>query len=246
MSAANFNNMSVQYLEAVNSFEQDLFTPFVYGAGSFVATKDGTNASQLDVTAGVAFLLQTDSTLRRRAPVSSTQSTTGHPSTTMFLDLNPDGSWSWGTSHSAVSGHLTIASVTTDSSANIAAVSDARTLSTTLLSGLGGPLRLNQVLQLVAQAGSDDNLRLFDTNAVDVLHMGWELATGGFYLYDNVNAGYIMRHGTSSGLTIIGALSEVGGRVAVQGSHSAGQPALSYGAGVPAALATNEIYFQTS
>lgn len=131
------NNAETQYAEATLSFEQDLFTPFVYGLGSFVATKNGTTASQLDVTAGVAFLLQTDSTLRRRAPVSSTQSTTGHPSTTMFLDLNPDGTWSWGTSHSGVSGHLTIASVTTDSSANIAAVTDARTLSTTLLGSMG-------------------------------------------------------------------------------------------------------------
>ena len=43
-----------------------------------------------------------------------------------------------------------------------------------------------------------------------------------------------------------GDLHDANGRVAVQGSHSSGQPALSYGAGAPAALATNEIYIQTS
>lgn len=136
------NAWQLQYLEAINSFEQDLFTPFVYGSTSMVATKDGTTASQLDVTAGVAFPKQTDSTLRRRATTATTFSASGHASSTLYLDLNPDGSWSWGTAHSGVANYLPIASVVTDSSSNIATVTDARTLATTLLSGMAGSLAL--------------------------------------------------------------------------------------------------------
>ena len=278
MSAANFNNMSIQYLEAVNSFEQDLFTPFVYGAGSFVATKDGTNASQLDVTAGVAFLLQSDSTLRRRAPTSSTQSTTGHPSTTLYLDLNPDGTWSWGTSHSGVSGHLTIASVTTDSSANIAVVSDARTLNTTLLPGMSGALFLPGVIVTnpatyawhfggVNPNAFEPILDIVPNGALTFVrwwlaynggdgHLQFQNTTGNVDAFDldgNGNAGLAGTLTTGGGITSGGGINASGGviqqngvDVALTGSHSAGQPALSYGAGVPAALAANEIYFQVS
>jgi hypothetical protein len=72
------------------------------------------------------------------AASTASQFLTATPSTTYFLDLNPDGTWSWGTSHSAVTHHLTIASVTTDGSGNISTVTDARTVDTTVLSGMGG------------------------------------------------------------------------------------------------------------
>lgn len=299
MSAANFNNMSVQYTEAINSFEQDLFTPFVFSG--LVATKDGTTLSQLDVTAGVAFLLQADSTLRRRAPTSSTQSTSGHPSTTLYLDLNPDGSWSWGTAHSGVTNHLTIASVTTDASANIATVTDARTLNTTLLSGMAATLTLPNVAALTAlgsvtskislggakqtyftvwapdghfwtiQQDTSHNLIIHDTTqGADVLTLspaGTLTATAyaGPFAVDVESSNTVIRptpttdalivqvnghnftFGTDGSLAVAdGAVLQQGAEVALSGSHSAGQIALSYGSGVPAALATNEIYFQVS
>lgn len=136
IDAPTLNAMQTQYTEATNSFEQDLYTPWVFSG--LVATKDGTTATQLDVTAGIAFPLQTDNTLRRRAPTSTTFSTVGHASATMYLDLNPDGSWSWNTSHSAVANYLAIASVTTDAAANIATVTDARVLNTTWLGSRAG------------------------------------------------------------------------------------------------------------
>lgn len=118
------NNAETQYDEATQSLGPDVLAAFVLSG--LVATKDGVTFSQLDVTAGTAYLTQLDNTLRRRAPTSSTQSTVGHPSTTMYLDLNPDGTWSWATTHSGVAGHLTVASVTTDGSSNISVVTDAR------------------------------------------------------------------------------------------------------------------------
>lgn len=135
------NNLETQYLEATNSFEQDLFTGFVFSG--LVCTKDGSVANQLDVTSGVAFPLQLDGTLRRRAMAASTagQFTTSTPSTTYFLDLNRDGTWNWATTHSGAS-HLTVCSATTDGSGNILAVSDLRTLNTTLFSGMAGSMAI--------------------------------------------------------------------------------------------------------
>lgn len=139
VDAPEMNNIESIYAEATQSFEQDLFTPFVHSG--LVATKDGTTASQLDVTAGIAFLLQaSDNTLRRRAPTASTKSTSGHPSTTMYLDLNADGTWSWATTHSGVANYLSIASVTTDASSNILAVTDARNQTTSMFPALTGSI----------------------------------------------------------------------------------------------------------
>lgn len=139
LNQSHLNNLETQYTEATNSFEQDLFTGFVFSG--LVATKDGTVANKLDVTAGVAFLKQTDNTLRRRAPASSNQ-TTATPSTTYYLDLNPDGTWSWATSHTGQANYLPICQVTTDGSGNILAVTDERLLNATFLNGMAGQLDL--------------------------------------------------------------------------------------------------------
>lgn len=140
LDAPEMNNLETQYTEATNSFEQDLFAAFVLSG--LVATKDGTTASQLDVTTGVAFLKQTDNTLRRRAPVASTQSTVGHPSTTMYLFLQNDGTWAWQTSSTGPTNSLAVAQVTTDASANILTVTDVRPLATSLLAGMVGQFSL--------------------------------------------------------------------------------------------------------
>ncbi|MDE1904950.1 MAG: hypothetical protein KGH75_00685 [Rhodospirillales bacterium] len=139
-SAARLNNIESQYTESTNSFEQDLFTAFVLSG--LVCTKDGTTANQLDVTAGTAFLLQADNTLRRRAQAASIggQFTTSALSTTYYLDLNPDGTWSFATSHSGVSNYLAICHLTTDGSGNISTVTDARTLTTSLFTSGAGAI----------------------------------------------------------------------------------------------------------
>lgn len=137
VDAPEMNNLETQYAEATNSFEQDMFTAGWVQNG-LVATKDGSVASQLDVTAGVAFLMQSDGTTRRRAPTSSTQSTTGHASTTMYLFLKTDGTFAWQTSSTPPSNALGIAHVTTDGSANISTVVDDRDLNPNLFSNAAG------------------------------------------------------------------------------------------------------------
>jgi len=141
IDAPALNHIETQYTESSLSLEQDLFTAYVISG--MVCTKDGTTPSQLDVTAGVAWLLQSvDNTLRRQAPTATTFSTTGHASTTMYLDLNPDGTFSWGTAHSGVANHLTICTVTTDGSANIGVITDTRTTFTNFLAAMIGTFNL--------------------------------------------------------------------------------------------------------
>lgn len=127
------NNAQTQAGVALASFNPDLVSACVLSGA--VATKDGTLATQLDLTSGRAYLTQSDGTLAACAIGADTFSAVGHPSTTLYLDLNPDGSWSWGAAHSAVTNHLTIASVTTDGSANIATVTDTSVRATKLLGG---------------------------------------------------------------------------------------------------------------
>lgn len=108
------------------AYTQDLFSSAVVVSGG-VATKDGTTANILDVTAIVAYTLQSDGSYRRISNAATTF-TTNVVSTTYYLDLNPDGSWWWGTAHTSQQNYLAIAQVTTDASANISAVTDERNM----------------------------------------------------------------------------------------------------------------------
>jgi hypothetical protein len=125
-----------------NAFEQDLFSPpFVYTG--LIPTPVGiTSPKQMNVSAGVAFLRQADSSLGRVAPAMSTWYT-AVASTTYFLDLNPDGSWSWSTSHSSFANYLTIAIVTTDGSGNISGITDAAASTISMLSAFTGIIQSN-------------------------------------------------------------------------------------------------------
>lgn len=133
------NTMQTQYTEATQSFGPDLFTAFVLTG--MVVTADGSVLTQIDMTSGTAYVKQSaDNTLRRRAISSQNFSATGHPSATMYLDLNPDGTFSWATTHSGTANYLTIATVTTDASAHISTVTDTRTLATSLLPSASGKI----------------------------------------------------------------------------------------------------------
>ena len=132
------------------TIERDLLTPFVYTG--LIATADGSVANQLDVTSGIAYPQQSDGSLLRQAPAAAAW-LTSVPSATYFLDLNPDGSWSWGTAHSTQSNYLAIAQVTTNGSGNISAVTDKRPLNTTMLSQMAGNLIWNMVTFLTAARG---------------------------------------------------------------------------------------------
>ena len=138
-TSANANNIEAQYTQATLSFEQDQYTAFVLSG--LVATKDGVTPNKLDVTSGVAFLVQSDSTLYRQAPTASSQ-TTSTPSATYHLYLQPDGSWYWNTANSPAANSLFIAQVTTDGSGNISTVTDKRTLNTSVFAGAAGNVNL--------------------------------------------------------------------------------------------------------
>lgn len=138
-TSANANNIETIYTEATQSLEQDLLTACILSG--FTPTKDGVTPNQLDVTSGVALLLQSDSTLRRRAVTASTQ-TTSALSSTYWLYIQPDGTWYWNTANTPAANSLLICSVTTDGSGNIATVSADRTFNASLLSGMTGKIDL--------------------------------------------------------------------------------------------------------
>ena len=108
---------------ALNGLNGDFWSSFILSGCT--PTKDGTVANQLDIASGIAYLRMTDNSVAR-CDVAATTFTTSTPSTTYYLDLNPDGSWSWGTTHSGVANHQLIAQCTTDGSGNISAVTDNR------------------------------------------------------------------------------------------------------------------------
>lgn len=151
LDATHMNHLETQYDSAVASLNQDVLSPLIlFGC---TATKDGSVASQLDLAAGVAYLKQSDNSLARIS-VAAQSFTTSSPSTTYYLDAQPDGTLSWGTAHSAQANYLSLCSVTTDSSANIGTVTDTRTLSTTFLSSMAGTLTLPTVGILKISAGT--------------------------------------------------------------------------------------------
>jgi hypothetical protein len=127
VNATRMTALETQYDEAIASMGLDAFTAgFVFSG--LLASKNASTATQLDITSGTAYLKQAaDSSYRRRA-ISSTTKTTVTINTTYYLDLNPDGTYSWATSHSATANYIPIAEVTTDGSGNISTVKDKRTL----------------------------------------------------------------------------------------------------------------------
>ncbi len=149
-TAANANNIETQYDEATQSFERNLFTPFVLSGG--IGTIHGGLPKQMDVTACTYYPVQVaDGTLRKRV-VNATNFTTVTASTTYFLDYNSDGTTSWATTHSADVNALTIASVTTDGSGNISVITDTRPTVINLFVAAVGLLQFDS--QFVARFGT--------------------------------------------------------------------------------------------
>ena len=155
------NLVQTQFAQALTSINADLVAAGFVLSG-YTAAKDGTVANQLDVGAGRAYLVQSDGNndLGLVAHSASTQ-TTSVANSTYYLDLNPDGTWSWGTAHSAVANHLTICTVTTDGSGNISGVTDTRPTVVTFLSGMAGGLTIGGYLQINgAPSGTGNTLQI--------------------------------------------------------------------------------------
>lgn len=149
VDAPEQNNLETQYSEATQSFQPNLFTPFVLVGG--LCTIHGGLPKQMDVTGCTYYPLQADNTLRRRI-VNATNFTTVTASTTYFLDYNADGTTSWGTAHSGAANYVPIASVTTDGSGNILAITDARPININLFAAAVGLLQYDS--QYVARFGT--------------------------------------------------------------------------------------------
>lgn len=79
-------------------------------------------------------------------------------------------------------------------------------------------------------------------------HIQFQNVTDGIDALDIDTGGNILVHGslTVAGVASSAEIFQQGSPIALTGSHSAGQIAVSYGAGVPASLGSNEIYFQIS
>lgn len=145
-TSGNVNNDETQAGVALASFNPDLIT------GAFVLSgvacvKDSATANKLNITAGEAYLLMSDGTFAR-IDVAATSETTSALATTYYLDLNPDGSWGWATSHSGVSHYLPICQVTTDGAGNISTVTDKRVTTAMLLSAVSGGAQLPSPLNV--------------------------------------------------------------------------------------------------
>lgn len=95
-----------------------------YVASGLIATKNGTNPKQLDVTAGTALMYQPDTGLMILRHLPAQSFLTFYPSTVYYLNLNPDGTLSWDSSASVVTGHLVLYQILTDASGNIGTIPD--------------------------------------------------------------------------------------------------------------------------
>lgn len=101
-----------------------------------VATKNGGTANQLDITAVKVIQKVTATGYIDRVELDAAAKTTTLANQTYYLDVVPGASdYSWDTSHPA-GDYVTLATVTTDSSANIATVLDTRPLFAKLLDGM--------------------------------------------------------------------------------------------------------------
>lgn len=246
VDAPEMNNVETQYTEATLSLEQDISTGgFVYSG--LVCTKDGTTPSQLDVTAGIAFLRQPDGSLRRRTPSSTNFSVSGHPSTTMHLFLNVDGTFTWQTGSTGPTNSLALCNVTTDASPNIVTVTDVRPTTITLFGSAIGIINMPTGSQvgssLIWTAANDGVGSGLDADLLQGHPASFYLSSGSYTAAD-VLAKLLGVDGSGSGLDADLLDGVQGSGYAKVGSHSAGQTIISYGNGAPSSLSTNEIYVQ--
>lgn len=120
-----------------------------------LATFPGSPLNQISVNTVSANILQVDGSYRH-VGVTGTTYTTSSLSTTYFLDLQPDGTMSWGVAHSLQAGYLPLASVTTNGSGNVLVVTDVRVLSAGIsANNIGLGTVNNTILAYLANVTSD-------------------------------------------------------------------------------------------
>ena len=124
INITRLDNLETQASIALNSINPDLSGPFVLSG--IVCTKDGTNANQLDIASGRAYVTMSDGTTGLIVVGADNTHTTSAISSTYYLFLKNDGTWQWGTTSTGPANSLPICQATTDGSGNISTVTDVR------------------------------------------------------------------------------------------------------------------------
>ncbi|EPZ47621.1 hypothetical protein N007_05025 [Alicyclobacillus acidoterrestris ATCC 49025] len=124
VDGSQIQNIPAVQPDYVNEIVADLFgsTSTVLSGG--IPTANSSVHNQLDVTAADIYFA--DGQRVSFAASQNGQFVTTTASTTYYLDYNSDGTTSFGLSHSIKSGYVPIAQVETDSSGNIASVTNVR------------------------------------------------------------------------------------------------------------------------
>lgn len=143
ISATNMNHLETQASAALNGVNPDLLSAFILSG--VTCAKDGVIANQLDIAAGRAYITLSDGTRGLIIVGADNTHTTSAISSTYHLYLQPDGTWYWSTSNSPATNSLAICTVTTDTSGNIATVTDNRILTTSMLNS-ATPVAVNELL----------------------------------------------------------------------------------------------------
>lgn len=100
---------------------EQLNAGYVVSGGT--AVKDDTNLSQLNYAYATAYLKQIDGSYLVKTTTPANFFTSYYNST-YYLDLNPDGTYSWGIVHSSQVNYLPILEVTTNGTGQILAITD--------------------------------------------------------------------------------------------------------------------------
>ncbi len=185
---------------AGTGIDSNLISPFVLDG--LVATKNGSTATELNVTAGVYYPQQSGGVLAMRS-ANAANYTTSVVSTTYYLDGNPDGTMSWGTSHSTQPNYLPICQVTTNASADISTVTDKRQLNITMFSASVGTM-----LGLPTYNSGQGGIQLNPGAGDDIVQ--WQRDTVANYAFavKDVTSGVLDLSVTTAGnTTIYGTLS---------------------------------------
>lgn len=157
-----------------NVIEQDILTPFAF---SGLALTHSINVNQADVQPGIVLLRQSDNSLLHLAPVQQSFLTSAANSV-YYLDINPDGTYSWGTTHSTQTNYMSIWQVNTDASGNISTTTDLRNFIPSFLYGQFGGVQFYGFIKIHGQPdgkGSDPEIGYYSTTRATQI---WTPQTG--------------------------------------------------------------------
>jgi hypothetical protein len=144
-SQPNMNNLETQSKVALHAFNPDVVGAGLVLSGCAVSGTVGTTT--VNIGSGQAYTVMSDGTTGAITVVSATQ-TTVTPNATYNLYLQPDGTYYWSTSNSPAANSLSLATVATNGSGQIATITDKRPTLITFLPTAIGALQMTPLLTL--------------------------------------------------------------------------------------------------